>query len=301
MILFTQALDAVVAGGRRRAWDFVELTKPRIVLMVLVTTAAGFYLGSFEANLALKLAGTLLGTGLAAAGTLALNQLLERDVDGRMERTRHRPLPQGRVQPGEALIFGAFALAAGLAVMALSANALAVSLTTIIAFVYLFVYTPLKQRSLLCGVIGAVPGALPPVVGWAAATDRLGLEAAVLFAILFLWQVPHTLAIAWLYRDDFARAGLRFLPVVEPNGSSTGRQAVSHTLALLAVSLLPTLIGFAGRAYFVVAIVLGLGFVGCALALARCQSSLAAKRLLFASLLYLPILLLAMALDRGRG
>jgi protoheme IX farnesyltransferase len=301
MTLFTQTLDAAVASGCRRAWDFVELTKPRIVLMVLMTTAVGFYLGSFEAYSALRLAGTLAGTALAAAGTLALNQLLERDVDGRMERTRQRPLPQGRVQPGEALVFGAFALALGLAVMAYAANALAVSLTTIIAFVYLFVYTPLKQKSLLCGVIGAVPGALPPVVGWAAAAGRLGVEAAVLFAILFLWQVPHTLAIASLYRDDFARAGLRFLPVVEPNGGGTGRQAVSHTLALLAVSLLPTLVGLAGKAYFAVAVFLGLTFVGFAAALAWRPSSAAAKRLLVASLFYLPVLLVAMALDRGGG
>jgi len=300
MTFGTEALDVALATGYRRALDFLELTKPRVVLMVLVTAFVGFYLGSEPTARYIRLIETLIGTGLAAGGTLALNQFLERDADALMERTRHRPLPDGRIQPGEALVFGVLVTAVGLLVIALTVNALSAFVTAFIVGSYLFVYTPLKQKSSLCGVIGAVPGALPPVIGWTAASGGFGLEAWLLFAILFLWQIPHTLAIARLYRDDFARAGIRFLPVVEPDGGSTGRQIISHCLALLAVSLLPTLLGLTGSLYFLTALLLGAGFLAYGVGLAVSQSLGAARRLLFASLIYLPVILVVMALDRAR-
>lgn len=294
----TETVDIALAGGCRRALDFLELTKPRVVLMVLLTTFAGFYLGSEATTGYFRLIETLVGTALAAGGTLALNQFLEREADALMERTRRRPLPAGRVQPTEALVFGVLVTLAGLLILASTVTVLSALVTASIVGCYLFVYTPLKQRSSLCGVVGAVPGALPPVIGWTAARGEIGLESVVLFAILFLWQIPHTLAIGRLYREDFAKAGIQFLPVIEPDGGSTGRQVISHCLALLAVSLLPTLLGLAGSLYFLIAFLLGAGFLACGMDLAISQSLSAARRLLFASLIYLPVLLVVMALDR---
>jgi len=287
-----------LSSGWRRIADFLELTKPRVSLMVLVTTCVGYYLGADSSPGHSRLLATLIGTALASCGTLALNQFLERRTDALMERTRHRPVPDGRIQPTEALLFGAAVAAAGLLVLALGVNALSALVTAAIMASYLFVYTPLKQRSSLCGIIGAVPGALPPVIGWSAARGGLDVGAWLLFAILFLWQIPHTLAIASLYRDDFSRAGIRFLPVVEPDGGSTRRQIIGHCLALLAVSLLPTLVGMAGAFYFVAALLLGAGLLACGVGLAVAQNSRAARQLLLASLIYLPALLVVMALDR---
>ena len=298
MTLITNTLDIAFTGGYRRALDFLELTKPRVSLMVLVTMFVGFYLGSEHGAGYLRLIETLIGTALAAGGTLALNQFLERRADALMARTRHRPLPDGRMQPTEALLFGVGLTAAGLLILALTVNALSALVTASIVGSYLFIYTPLKQRSSLCGVVGAVPGALPPVIGWTAATGSLSVEAWVLFAIMFLWQIPHTLAIARLYRDDFAKAGIRFLPVVESDGWTTGRQVITHSLALLVVSLLPTLLGLAGTVYFLAALLLGSGFLWYGIGLAISQSLAAARRLLLASLIYLPLLLVVMALDR---
>ncbi|MEE8075297.1 MAG: protoheme IX farnesyltransferase, partial [Candidatus Binatia bacterium] len=209
-----------------------------------------------------------------------------------------RPLPEGRVQPLEALIFGLLSTVTGLILLVWGVNVLSALVTALIVGIYLFLYTPLKLRTPLCGVVGAVPGALPPLIGWAAARGELGVEAWVLFAILFFWQIPHTLAIARLYRDDFARAGIRFLPVVDPEGRSTGRQAVGFSLALLGVSLLPMLLGLAGIFYFMVALLIGFAFLAIAFRLAVYRSVEAARQLLFVSLIYLPVLLLVMALDR---
>jgi len=298
MTLITNTLDIAFTGGYRRALDFLELTKPRVSLMVLVTMFVGFYLGSEHGAGYLRLIETLIGTALAAGGTLALNQFLERRADALMARTRHRPLPDGRMQPTEALLFGVGLAAAGLLILALTVNALSALVTASIVGSYLFIYTPLKQRSSLCGIVGAVPGALPPVIGWTAATGSLSIEAWVLFAIMFLWQIPHTLAIARLYRDDFAKAGIQFLPVVESDGWTTGRQIITHSLALLVVSLLPTLLGLAGTVYFLAALLLGSGFLWYGIGLAISQSLAAARRLLLASLIYLPLLLVVMALDR---
>ncbi|MEE9522417.1 MAG: heme o synthase [candidate division NC10 bacterium] len=283
---------------RRHPADFLALTRPRVVLMVMITTLVGFYLASVGTPDYVRLLHTLIGLALAAGGTLALNQYLERDVDAQMERTRLRPLPDGRLQPNDARAFGVAITGAGLVYLAFFVNGLSAFVTAISVGSYLFCYTPLKLKSSLCTVVGAVPGALPPVIGWGAARGELGLGAWVLFAILFLWQIPHSLAIARLYRNDYARAGIRVLPVVEPDGGSTGRQIVSNCLALLAVGLLPTLIGLAGSVYFFGALSLGIAFLGCGIALAISRSEAAARRLLFASLVYLPVQLGLMALDK---
>ena len=282
----------------RRLSDYLALTKPRVVAMVLVTTAVGFHLGSAGSALVLPLLYTLAGTALAAGGTLALNQYMERDLDARMERTRHRPLPGGRVHPGEALVLGCVLLVAGVGVLALGVDPLAAIVTAAIAITYLLLYTPLKRVSSLCSLVGAIPGALPPVAGWAAARGTLGLEPWILFAIMFLWQIPHTLAIGRMYRDDYARAGIRVLAVVDRGGRTTGVQAVCNCLALLPVALLPTVVGLAGSAYFLVALVLGLAFLWSAVGLARGGRAADARRLLFTSLVYLPVVLAVMALDK---
>jgi protoheme IX farnesyltransferase len=283
---------------RQRLADYLELTKPRVVFMVLVTTLVGFYLGTVTTPELAPLLKTLAGTALAAAGTLALNQYLERDLDARMERTRHRPLPDGRLPAREALTLGAALLAGGLVCLALTVNALVATVTAVIAATYLLLYTPLKRVTALCSIVGAVPGALPPVAGWAAARGELGPGAWVLFGIMFLWQIPHSLAIARLYRDDYARADIRLLPVVDRDGPSTGTHVVSNCLALLPTALLPTLIGLAGPVYFLVALVLGLAFLWTGIALARTRTAADARRLMFASLIYLPVLLAVMALDK---
>jgi protoheme IX farnesyltransferase len=294
----TETLAIPTERSHRRALDFFELTKPRIIVMVLITTFVGFYLGIGGAAEYVALFHTLFGTALVAGGALALNQLMEREADAKMNRTKMRPLPEGRVQPVEALIFGSFITVGGLVYLALLVNALSSVVTGTIVVSYLFAYTPLKMKTSLCMVVGAVPGALPPVIGWAAARNTVDLEAWVLFAIMFLWQMPHSLAIGWLYREDYARAGFQLLPVLDPQGKSTGRQIVSNCLALLAVGLIPTLIGFTGMIYFFSALALGTMFLWYGVALARSCSREAARRLLFASLVYLPVLLAVMAFDK---
>jgi protoheme IX farnesyltransferase len=298
MSLSTGTLDLGMTGALRRIADYAELAKPRIVLMVLVTSFVGFYVGSEQVPNYLRLLQMLFGTALAAAGTLALNQFVERDSDAMMERTRHRPLPDGRIMPREAFWFGVLITVSGLAYLALAVNFISAWVTAFIAVSYLFFYTPMKRRSPLCVLVGAIPGALPPVIGWVAARGTLSVDAWVLFAIMFLWQVPHTLAIARLYREDYAKAGIQFLPVIEPDGESTNRQIISHCAALLAVSLLPTLVGLAGPVYFIVAFFLGVGFLASGIRLAMESTLPRARKLLFASLIYLPALLLVMALDR---
>jgi protoheme IX farnesyltransferase len=298
MMQGSSVLPVDVTRPERRVLDFVELAKPRVVVMVLVTTFAGFYLGSSGPPDYLLLLRTLLGTALAAAGSLALNQLLERDLDARMRRTKTRPLPEGRIQPHEALVFGALLTIAGPVYLAVAVNVLAGAVTAATAASYLFLYTPLKRVTPLCSVIGAVPGALPPVTGWVAAHSGFTIEAWILFAILFLWQLPHSLAIARLYRDDYALAGIQLLPVVEPDAKSCGRQIVSNSLALLVVGLLPTLVGLAGPVYFVAALIFGGIFLGYGIAFAFSRSAAAARQLMVVSLLYLPAVLLVMTLDK---
>jgi len=283
---------------RQRLADYAELAKPRVVSLVLVTTVVGYYLGAAGTPPVLPLLHMLVGTALAAGGTLALNQYLERDLDARMERTRRRPLPDARLLAGEALAFGVALLLGGLGYLTVLVGELPALITAGIAATYLLVYTPLKRVTPLCSLVGAVPGALPPVAGWAAARGQLGLESWILFAIMFLWQIPHTLAVSRLYRDDYARAGIRVLPVVDRDGMRTGAHAVTNSLALLPVALLPTLVGLAGALYFLVALALGLGLLWSAVGLARSRSVADARRLLVASLIYLPLVLGAMALDK---
>src|SRR5256712_7874308 len=246
----TELVVTAIARSRRQvATDLLSLTKPRVVVMILVTTLVGYYVGVSGTPDYVRMLHLVVGTLLAAGGTLALNQYWERDVDARMERTRARPLPAGRLSPLEALAFGAAITLLGVGYLAAFVNGLSAAVTIATVVLYLFAYTPLKLRTALCTVVGAVPGALPPVTGWVAARDDFSVGAWVLFGILFLWQLPHTLAIARLYRDDYARAGVRVLPVVDVGGA-TGRQIVSACLGLLAVSLLPTLVGLAGTLYF---------------------------------------------------
>jgi protoheme IX farnesyltransferase len=298
-VVRTAAAPAVGLGAaRRRLADFVALGKPRVVLMVVLTTLVGYYLGAAEGLGYARLLHVLVGTAMAAAGTLALNQFLERDVDARMLRTRGRPLPGGRLQPTEAALFGALLTGGGLAYLGLAVGAACAAVTAAIAVLYLGVYTPLKRVSPLATVLGAVPGALPPVAGWVAGRGEFGVGAAVLFAILFFWQLPHTLAIARLYREDYARAGIRVLPVVDPAGASTERQIVAGCLALQAAGLLPTLVGLTGGVYFFGALLLGTLFLACGLAQALQPSTGSARRVLLASVVYLPLLLMLMALDK---
>ena len=283
---------------RQRLADYLALTKPRVVLMVLITTLVGYYLGSTSAFDTTQLLHTLVGTALAAGGTMTLNQFMERRRDAQMMRTRHRPLPDGRLAPVEALVFGLALASTGLIYLFAFVGALAGALTATIAVTYLLVYTPLKPVTSLCSLVGAIPGALPPVVGWAAARGEVGFEAWLLFAIMFLWQVPHTLAIGTLYRDDYARAGIRVLPVVDWSGASTGTHSVVNCLALLPVALMPTLVGMAGAVYFVAALVLSLAFLWAAIALKRSGAPADARRLMLTSLVYLPALLAVMAFDK---
>ena len=279
--------------------DLIALTKPRVVVMVLVSTVVGYYVGLTGAPEYGRLIALMVGTLLAAGGTLALNQYWERDVDALMARTRSRPLPDGRLAALEALLFGAALTAVGLAVLAVGVGWLAAAVTAATFVLYVFAYTPLKLRTSLCTLVGAVPGALPPVTGWAAAREDIGIGAWVLFGILFLWQLPHTLAIARLYQEDYARAGVQLLPVIDAQGRATERQILSGCLALLAVSLLPTLIGLAGGVYFAGALVLGAGFVALGVQQAMAPSTLRARRVLLASLLYLPVLLALLAFDKA--
>ena len=298
MTLRALSLAVTRVRTQRRAADFVALTKPRVVLMVLVTTLVGFHIGSVGLSDAVRLLHALLGTGLAAAGSLALNQFLERDVDGRMERTRRRPLPDKRLRPKEALYFGLALTLAGPAYLGLMVNWLSAVVVTVTAVSYLLAYTPLKRHSSLCTVLGAIPGALPPVAGWVAARGEFGVGAWVLFGILFLWQLPHTLAIAWVYRLDYARADLRMLPVVDPEGASTSRQVIINCLALLAVGLLPSLVGMTGAVYFLGALLLGVAMLACGFGLAMTRSADNARRLVYATLVYLPALFFLMAVDK---
>src|SRR2546421_387056 len=294
-----ESVVTLVARDRGQvASDLVALTKPRVVVMVLVTTLVGYDVGLTGPADYLRAIHLLVGTLLAAGGALALNQHWERELDARMARTRTRPLPAGRLEPLEALVFGAALTLLGTAYLAVLVGGLVALVTLATAILYIGAYTPLKPRTALCTLVGAVPGALPPVAGWAAARGDLGLGAWVLFGILFLWQLPHTLAIARLYRDDYARGGVRVLPVTDPDGTSTERQIVLGCLALLSVSLVPAVIGWTGAIYFVGALVLGLAFAAVGVVHALAPSPRAARHVLLASLLYLPLLLGLLAFDR---
>ncbi len=286
------------AAGRSALADYVELSKPEVTSLILVATGVGFCAGTPGAFQALLLLHTLLGTLLVAAGTAALNQFAERETDALMRRTGQRPLPSGRMAPRRALAFGLAFAAAGIFYLAAFTNLLAAGLALGTCVSYLLLYTPLKRKSTACTTVGAFPGAVPPLIGWAAASGELGAGALVLFAILFLWQFPHFLAIAWMYREDYGRAGIFMLPVVEPDGFRTARQVVCCSLALVPVSLLPSFVGLAGRFYFAGAFLFGLSFLYFGVRLARRRSLVEARRLLHASVIYLPLLYGLLLLDR---
>ncbi len=276
---------------RSRAAAFVSLTKPRIALMVLITVATGFLLGARRASHPVTFFWTLLGTGLVAAGASVWNQYIERDRDARMRRTASRSLPTGRVRPTEAWLFGSILGLSGIVILAMGANAVASAVAATTFILYVLVYTPLKPVTTLNTAIGAIPGALPPVIGWTAATGQLGIEAFALFLILFLWQFPHFLAIAWIHREDYARGGHRMLPGVDPRGVLTGRQAASYALALVPAGLLPTAIGLAGGYYFAGALLLGCIYLASAIQFWTNVSDLTARKLLRTSIFYLPAVL----------
>jgi heme o synthase len=291
--------DAAALPVARARWlDFVELTKPRIAVLVLFTVAIGAMLASPDVPDLLLLVNTLAGTALVAAGASALNQLLERHTDARMRRTENRPLPAGRLQPWEVLAFGVALSALGLVWLGVTGRhplALAVAAFTLVS--YVLVYTPLKRRTTLNTLIGAVPGALPPVIGWTSVTGALDAPALVIFLVVFLWQVPHFLAIAWMYRDDYARAGLQMLPVVDADGTMTSRQMLLYCAALVPVSLMPLMQQKAGWLYGAGALALGVMFLTMAWSFTREQTRERARRVLKASLVYLPALLALMLLE----
>lgn len=281
------------------AADLAELTKARITLMVVVTTAAGFLLASGGTIAGMLLAHALVGTALVAAGAGALNQVIERDADALMRRTADRPIPAGRIDPDAALLYGVTLAVAGLAYLALAVNLLTSLLAAATLAGYIFVYTPLKRVSSLATLVGAVPGAVPPMMGWTAARDSIDAGAWALFGILFLWQLPHFLAIAWMYRADYARGGFPMLPVVDPEGGRTARQMILYAAALVPVSLLPSALGLTGAVYFLGALALGLAFLGFAVAFDRARTGRAARHLLLVSVVYLPAILAVMLLDRA--
>jgi len=285
---------------RGRAAAYFELTKPRVVTMILITALAGFYMGSgaeFNFVLALKV---LCGTALAAGGTLALNEYFERDFDAMMYRTRNRPLPSGRLKPLEALVFGLALGLAGIIYLYASVNPLSALLTSAISLLYLGGYTPMKRFTWLCHMVGGIPGALPPVIGWAAARGTLGAEPFVLFGIMLLWQLPHSLSIARIYQADYARAGLSLLPLDRPGGNPVNAVMLAATGLLVAFGTVPTWMGFAGWAYLVVALMLGLWMLYRAIRLVWGDKTIAAAHsVMLVSLVYLPAVLLMMVLDKA--
>ncbi len=283
---------------RERIAAYVELTKPRITFLIVLTSAAGFALGSKGAIDYLVLFHALAGIALLSSGIATLNQYMERDLDRLMRRTAARPLPSGKLEPVMALVFGVTLTILAEAYLALAVNLLTAGLGITVIVGYLFCYTPLKTRTSLSTVVGAFPGAMPPLMGWTAATGSAGTEAWALFAILFMWQFPHFLAIAWMYREDYERAGIVMLPVVEPEGRLTAQQIVIWTLLLVPVSLFPVALGTTGVVYFYGAFIIGLLFLASSIAAAFTHSRQGARRLLLASVVYLPVLFGMMVIDK---
>lgn len=281
--------------------DYIALTKPRITWLILMSTGVGYFFGA-KAGLTgwhlVTLLHTILGTGLIASGTAALNQWYEREADGKMRRTQARPLPAGRLNAGNALGFAIAISAAGFADLWFGANPLCALLGLATLLLYLFVYTPLKQRSPHSTTVGSIPGAMPPLIGFAAASGTLTWDAWILFAILLLWQFPHFYAIAWMYKEDYARAGIRMLPVVEPDGKSTARRILFYSLALIPISLMPKFFAMAGNVYLYGALALGVAFLYYGMRIRTDRTRQQARRVLLASVVYLPVLFSLMLIDR---
>jgi heme o synthase len=278
--------------------DYVALTKPRLNFLVVATSAAGYYLGATGAPELLPMAIAVGGTALVAGGAAVLNQVYERDTDALMRRTRQRPLPDGRIAHGDARVFGIVLSALGLALLFARANALAAALALATLIVYLIVYTPMKRHTSMATLVGAVPGALPPLIGWTASHGAISTGGAALFAIVFLWQIPHFMAIAWMYRDDYGKAGFPMLPVIEPSGRRAGRQALLYTAALLPVTLVPTVVGVSGAIYAAFAVLLGAGLLWLAIRFANTRTDHSARALFFGSITYLPLLWVAMIVNK---
>lgn len=275
--------------------DYLELTKFRIVMMVLITTAAGYFFGAKHIDIGL-LINTLAGTALVAAGTNALNQYVEREHDAKMKRTRHRPLPAGRIAPRAALVFASAIAIIGSVYLWIAVNPLTSILGAFTLTSYIFVYTPIKRVSTACTIIGAIPGAIPPLMGWTAATNALSLGGWIVFAILFFWQLPHFMAISWMYREDYGRAGFRMLSVEDNDGASVARQAIGYSVLLLAVSVLPQIFRLGGWPYTVAAALFGLALVAASIAFRNERSPRNARRLFMFSNVYLIVVMLFLVL-----
>jgi protoheme IX farnesyltransferase len=294
MKLAAQAINPTVVVEKSWAAVFAELVKARLTALVLLTTFVGYYLGERGAVDYLRMFHVLFGTALVAAGAAALNQWLERDYDAKMRRTASRPLPSGRMQPATVAIFGGACSVTGLIYLAALVNPLTSVVGAVTSVSYLFLYTPLKRVTWVNTLVGAIPGALPPLMGWTAARNELSGEGWALFAILAFWQIPHFMAIAWLYREEYAKAGFIMLPNVDEGGSRTAQQAVSNTIALLLASLCPFAFGLNGKIYLVAALVLGAGYCWCAVRFARQLTAPRARQLFLASIIYLPLLIAAL-------
>ncbi len=277
---------------------YIELTKPRITWLILMSTAIGYVFGSHEGFNWVLLLHTLVGTALIASGTATFNQWYERKADALMSRTKGRPIPQGQVTPTQAFVWGLLLSVAGFAELWLGVNPLTAMAGLFTLVTYLFVYTPMKQRHWHATTLGAVPGAMPPVIGYAAASGAINWEAAALFAILFVWQFPHFYAIAWMYRDDYAKASIKMLPVVEPEGDSTARQILLFSILLIPVSFVPSWLQMTGTVYFVGAALLGVYFLRAAIRVSRERTIVLARGVLLTSVIYLPVLYGLMLLDR---
>jgi protoheme IX farnesyltransferase len=290
--------SSVLTEDSSRIGLFWELTKPRLTFLVMVTTFVGFCMASRSYFDWVLLVHTMLGTALVAGGAAVLNQFLERDVDALMKRTVERPLPSGKLQAGEALLFGVIISVVGMFYLVFFVNLLTSFLAVLTIGSYLFIYTPLKKKTPLCTIVGAFPGAIPPMIGWSAVNESLDRGAWILFAILFLWQMPHFYALARMYRDDYERGGFPMLTVVDPNGTRTGMQILSHTLLLLPVSLAPSLFGLTGKIYFWGALILSLLFLASAISASFSKNISTSRKLFFASILYLPLLLILMVADK---
>jgi protoheme IX farnesyltransferase len=280
--------------------NYIELTKPRITWLIVMSAAIGYYFGHSGAWDVWGVINTLLGTGLVASGTAALNQWYEREADRKMRRTQMRPLPSGRLTAAQALWFGIGLAVVGGLELGFGVNWLASGLCLATLALYLFLYTPLKQKTWWSTTIGAIPGAMPPLIGFAGAADKLTPEAWVLAAILFLWQFPHFYAIAWMYREDYSRAGIKMLPVVEPDGESTARQILLYSVLLIPISLLPKWMGMAGTVYLVGALTLGLWFLYSGVRVSLDRTKVRARKVLLTSVVYLPVLYALMVLDPVR-
>ncbi len=287
-------------GKSLRVKDYIELTKPRITWLIVMSAAIGFYFGHSGAWTLWPIVNTLFGTALIASGTAALNQWYERDADRYMHRTQKRPLPSGRLQPNRALWFGIALAVAGSLEMGFGANWLTAALGVATLFSYLLIYTPLKQKTWWSTTIGAFPGAMPPIIGFAGAAGKLTADAWILGAILFLWQFPHFYAIAWMYREDYSRAGIRMLPVVEPDGESTARQILLYSILLIPISLLPKWAGMTGNIYLIGALALGLWFLYAGIQVSFDRTRVKARNVLLTSVVYLPVLYALMILDPVR-